>query len=334
MNFLARHKSLIAAALLPQLILVMVALPISRPAPASAAVLELEQFTKDNILDQIARIIVNTIVATFYNSFLKWIQSGFQGPPAFVKDFQKTIIRQSAAQGAALFRTNLAATGLCPPFGTGRGGQVSDPTGTVRAYIDLKCTIANAATRLPQFFQSFQQGGGWNTWDQVLSPNNNAFGMYALMLDFKSAEKSNKVQENRDKYAAGQGSLGIRTCGVQQNVNLNATPAQGIQQGVGAVAQCLHYQDKTPGGIVSAQVNQVLKGNKELNAYADELSELISALVTSLLNRLLHTNFQCLVCGTSSTSRGAGFVGCSLLNQTQCPQNVNCTWTGSACVGA
>lgn len=299
MRFLRRHKAVIVAALIPQLVLgtVLSVERLVQPPAAEAVVFESVQAAKEWGLDMVAKIIINSITVSFYNSFLTWVRSGFQGPPLFVKEPRKYFVDEPSARAAELTKLQLAASGLCPPFGTGRGRSISDPTGTIRRIPDLKCNIPNAIAAIPKFFRNFQEGS-WDMWNLMLLPNNNAFGQFALIMDQSAIERGKQITQASDIYKAGQGSPGIQGCSVQKVEQIPRSAGQALQ----AFSTCLNHLNLTPGRIVADKVAEALKNDVIQNRFIDEITELIAAAINSLLNRLLKTNFQCLTCGSSSTT--------------------------------
>lgn len=65
----------------------------------------------------------------------------------------------------------------------------------------------------------------------------------------------------------------------------NAVNADSV--GLGAEAACLEYETETPGNVISEQLNKTLGLGGEKLAVADELNEIVSALLNQLVSKAI-----------------------------------------------
>lgn len=220
---------------------------------------------KEIVLDGIAWSMINLTLQQVSKSIVSWINSGFEGSPTFIQDFEgfMTDIADHVA-GDLIFGSELQF--LCSPF------QLN-----IRLALDLQyrrgrdyayenqCTLTKVVANVDRFMDGDFFAGGWGGWFQMTNrPANNPYGAL-LMAQERLSLRINSVQTAETNLANwGKGFLTMKEC---------------IPGGPGESADCYNV---TPGTAIEAQLNSALDlGNQRL-IVADEINEIISALFTQL----------------------------------------------------
>ncbi len=265
---------------------------------------------KDYGLDAIAFTIVNLIIERMAASTVKWINSGFKGSPAFVTDpanYYKDIGDKAAG---AYILTNPNLSFLCSDIQTKvRLALASTHNQTNRQW---KCTVTDAIGNVEDFVNDFDKGG----WDKFfkLSQTNNPTGAYLMAESDLHTKVANQAGQKEKELDWGQGFLSFKRCKVRGNVAATVAPTRRVctayaplEAGNPKSGQCLNYADVpddvsgqiaedvcaggeeivTPGSVINDNLNEVLSVGGQKLAAADEINEIVSALLNQLINRVV-----------------------------------------------
>jgi hypothetical protein len=128
------------------------------------------QWIKENILDGIGWALAKALVSRMVSSLVTWINSGFEGRPAFVQDIGG-FMRETANQFAGEYIQSLGGIGsfVCSPFQLDiqialdlqyRQNSMDQPAPT--------CTLSGIIDNIEGFIDggSFQEGG-WKDWFRI-----------------------------------------------------------------------------------------------------------------------------------------------------------------------
>ncbi len=228
-------------------------------------------FIKEFTLDGIANGLAKMILKSMTQSILNWINSGFQGKPAFVTDL-KQFMRDRIDQTVGEYIYNDPALNfLCSPFqldvkialATSYQQSAHDGFGS-----KAQCTLSQVTDNVEGFLNGSFSEGGWNSWFELTqNPVNTPTGaylaaeseMYARIID----EQGNTIKE----LDWGDGFLSFKVCGDTQNQkNCDIT---------------------TPGRVIADQINKSLGAGQDALISADEINEIISALFAQLAQMAL-----------------------------------------------
>lgn len=104
-------------------------------------------------------------------------------------------------------------TGGETAFVTDWKGYLSTKVDESGKSFDEKLRIAQTETpAIPNnFYDSFSQGGGWDTWLKMIIPGNNVYGRWMIALDEKTLNQSQTYAGERSKLVANQGYKGTPT---------------------------------------------------------------------------------------------------------------------------
>lgn len=216
--------------------------------------------TKEFILDELAFSLAQFTLRKMSNSIIDWINSGFEGSPAFITDIggyiQDTI---DEAAGDFIYGTELGF--LCSPFELDIRLALSQSH--FDRFDDARCTLTDIGGNIENFYSGTFEEGGWEGWFELIQPQNNIHGAYGLAsaelgLRTRDAEFRQAIQIGVD-----EGFLSWEEC----------TPVAGGDE------QCTR---RTPGNVISEHLSfELTKGERAL-LEADEINEIIGAFFSQL----------------------------------------------------
>lgn len=271
---------------------------ISFPQPVHAQYVDVGNAIKEYVADTIAYQLINLVIKKISAQTVAWINSGFEGKPAFLEDSDQFFLNMADETAGDFFaKTNL--DGLCTPF------KAQVRLALVKNYISngnsYACNLSKLKDNYDQFMQDFSKGG-WEGWIEVTqNDSNNPFGAY-----FEAESSLSKIQElKKTKYKTqldyGRGILSFERCPANGVVtqtdidNANALIAGGQIQNPETsayygkkVGDCIvEKQTVTPGSVINEQLNKVLGGPNERIQAADEVDEILGALLNQLANAVV-----------------------------------------------
>ena len=227
---------------------------------------------KDLILDGIAWQMVNLTLQSMSKDIVSWINSGFNGSPAFVRDLGgfMTNIADKVAGEYIWGREGLEF--LCSPFKLNIQMALDIQYQKGRDFTSSKCTLSGIADNIEGFFNGDFLSGGWDSWYSITNtPANNPYG---AMLE-------------------AQGALTIKISGAQ-NAELKLldfgkglfSKKQTVCSGRDDRAKCVE-KIVTPGETINSQLNTALNIPAGRLQVADEINEIVGALFTQLATQAL-----------------------------------------------
>ena len=149
----------------------------------------------------------------------------------------------------------------------------------------IKCTIP--ADVREKFKKNFEKGGGWETWSRIVEPQNNLAGALVISLEELNKQRGSQENARQGEIVAGQGFTGV----------------QSSCRGAGSNAQCTFLgKTVTPAKLLGEGAANWLEKNSEFLVNADELSEIIMAVINAAINKL--ANFVLDKTGFTAVSPG------------------------------
>lgn len=223
--------------------------------------LEQKEFVLDGLFFDIAQRALQQMT----NDILKWVNSGFDGNPAFVTDLLGYLLEVSdTVAGEFIYGDDLGT--LCTPFKLDvRIALAIQYQETYREGFKKTgaCTIDELGVDIEAFINGDFTAGGWSTWfETVLNPENTAVGAYVAggaALDRKIAQE--RFATNED----------IR--------NSDGFRSQKVCTGSGSSKRCVRT---TPGSLIKSQAEFALQIPALSLINADEMNEVIGALFGNL----------------------------------------------------
>lgn len=217
--------------------------------------LNLKEFTLDGIAWSLAKKVLAQSVA----SVVDWINSGFNGKPAFITDYDKYFLN-AADQVAGDFIQASNFGQLCQPL------QMP-----VRFILDLsykqardfrensQCTLSDTVGNVDSFLSGNFKEGGWNQWFSIVSnPQNNIYGATAIASQRLQDTVTDKRHTAETEAIINQGFLSVKNCNG---------------------AKCVIV---TPGSVISQYLNFSLTVGDRVLIQADQINEVVGALFSQL----------------------------------------------------
>jgi hypothetical protein len=235
-------------------------------------------------LDALAWFIVNIVLERMSASVVNWINSGFKGSPTFVTDpesYFKGIANDVA--GEYIYR-NPQFRYMCSPF------KAQVQVALQRAYsnppYNFQCTLGDVANNWENFMEDFSAGG----WDGFISltqnTQNTPIGLYQSWQGEMEKGTQKQIGQKQSELNQGRGFLSIPQCSGGR-VTSSESDKQYIDSGY-KVGDCPGGETvTTPGAVVESQLNSTLGVAKGRLQVADEINEIISALLNQLVNKAL-----------------------------------------------
>lgn len=272
-------------------------------------------YTKEYVFDTLAWQVANLAIESITKSTVNWINSGFQGSPAFVTDLNQNLRGVGDAVAARFFDELSMQTIATTPF----QDKVLD---SVRLGYYLSTSPESFYTRYPYTLdqvsandRAFLEGdfsqGGFNAWfATVMNPQNNPYGARDLADEALSNAVSNATNNRLQELSWNRGFLSWRGDCTQPIEGLDAyTPGDDmptdLRVSLSGEEPCEGYEIETPGSVIMEQLNTQLGTGVNRLVSADEFNEIIGALLNQLASQVLGGNSGGLR-GVSRPSSGGG----------------------------
>ena len=263
---------------------------------------------RDNFLNCMTRTIGRAIVDQITAGVVNWINSGFNGQPAFVQNYQQ-FFTNVADQAAGAYIQGSALSFLCSPF------SLQIKIAIAKSYANRNAAASCTLSRVSQNIQGFMNGnfaaGGWAGLLQFTTvPTNNPFGAYAYaQVGLQSAIGSAQANANRNITPGGfinfvklSGCTNPGDDGNTVNGGLFLSPSQAAG---GNYPPGCKGTITTPGKIIESSLETSLGTPARMLEQAGisgSFDAIISALITQLVTKTLYQ-------GLSSLSGQQGYQG-------------------------
>jgi hypothetical protein len=204
--------------------------------------------------DQVGWCLVNSIIETISKATVQWINSGFQGNPAFIED-PGQFFGDVADIQAVSFLNEVTGGALCTPIRDWlRIDLAQNYNNRFNPYGQQQCSFENNA--LTQFTSG--ETFSWNDWlNYSQNSDSNRFG----------ASTYGQIALNNRITSA----LGMQ----QQQLQWNAGFLSKKDPETGKVT--------SPGSVIQEQLNERLFSGQRRLEISDEFDEVVSALVNQLI---------------------------------------------------
>jgi uncharacterized protein YdcH (DUF465 family) len=242
------------------------------------------QLEKEFSLDTIATAMAQTFLDSLTRDIVNWINSGFDGDPMFVQntgDFLFDVANETSGQ----FIDDLGYGYLCEPFGL----QIQIALATQNTFRQrAQCTVLDVIDNYDAFIDDFSQGG-WAGWISVTqNPQNNAYGAYLLARSELDRRIARSLGFTKDEINRNKGFYSQKVC-VEYDKSAFSGDNCTYNNGIcipNDPPECKKWQSTTLGNIVENELNSALNLGKQKLVVADEINEVISALINYSVNRI------------------------------------------------
>lgn len=245
---------------------------------------------RDNFLSCITRTIARAAIQQITASTVNWINSGFNGKPSFVQNYQQ-FFTNVADQAAGAYIQSSALSFLCSPYGP------KIRIALAKSYANrgaASCTLSRVSSNIQSFMNGNFNAGGWQGLLQFTTvPTNNPFGAYSYaQTGLANAQSQAQLQQQRNISPGGFiGSTMEKNCLVMgspppPSPSRKVTPIPGSNNGVTQYRVC-DLVTATPGATIEASLNKTLGTSLDSLNLAKNFDEIINALVSQLMTRTL-----------------------------------------------
>lgn len=233
------------------------------------------EFLRENVLDGIGWTIAKTVVSSIVRSVINWVNSGFQGSPAFITDLKQHLL-DIVDQAAGEYIRSLGEIGnfICSPFRLDVQAALQinyarSRSGMPSGGDENLCRVTEIGSNIENFLSGSVES--MDQWLQVTSnPQNTPMGAYLTAEAHMNARLINAQGEEIQLANFGDGFLSQRVCEAVEG-----------QSGQG---RCTIT---TPGRVISEALTfQTSVGSRTL-IEADEINELVGALLNQLVVQAL-----------------------------------------------
>ncbi|MDP3402772.1 MAG: hypothetical protein Q8S35_02345 [bacterium] len=264
--------------------------------------------TLNYILNGLAWDLANLAIESMTKSTVNWINSGFQGSPAFVTDLRQNM-RGVADTIAGRFFDELSETNF------GRSPFQDRVLDAVRLGYYLRTSPESFYVRYPYTLnqvsaddRAFLRGdfnqGGFNAWfATVMYPENNPYGMNILLNEQLENRIGSGLSIRSQELDWSRGFLSWRgdCIATAPNSGANNTPVNLTNE-----EPCIDYEVLTPGSVIQEGLNKALGAGQDRLVVADDFNEIISALLNQLVGQVLGGNSSGGLRGVSRPATGGG----------------------------
>lgn len=266
------------------------------------AFLEGSLVVKDFTLDGIAFMIGKAIVSSIIGSLINWINSGFKGKPAFVQDIKRFLL-DAADRAAGEFIRKLGGVGsfVCSPFQLDIQIALSIQYQQAREHDEPEeCRLSDIVDNLEEFYNGSFNDSSLEDFITITS-NPSMYTPYGQLLTAQTQMRMRLANEKGEVLTEadwGGGFLSGKIC-------------QAIQGSSGSSESCVISK---PGKIIQDALSFNLDTGRQSLVSADEINELISALIGQLANQAITGAAGLLGLSTGTGYTTPGFDGGSYIN--------------------
>ncbi len=236
-------------------------------------------FIKEKVLDPLAFFLAKAFVSQLLQSLIVWINSGFQGSPAFIQDLDRFLLNVADEAAGEFIRNELGAVGsfICEPFRLNIQAAIALQYQRARTG-DLRdreaCTLSGVINNIEEFFEGeINRDDFWKQWMRVTS-NPEMYTPYGQLMEAE-AELSIRLQNRRGQEVQlsswSGGFLSGKICEL-------------IEGPQGPKEKCVISK---PGQVIATQLNNMLDTGRQQLVAADEINEVITALLGQIANQAL-----------------------------------------------
>lgn len=233
--------------------------------------LEQQENARNFILNGIAWTLAKQALSMMVSSIIDWVNSGFEGSPAFVQDLQGFLT--DVLDEVAGDYINYIVGGdsfICSPFRLDIAGALNlRYSNARRGRPDNEgCSFSTIVGNVEDFLAgNFASGGGWEQWLRVTArPNTTPYGGLLEAEAELNIRLVNARNEEIEVLRWGQGFLSNEVCEV---IHGAGTPRE----------RCFI---SNPGAVINEQLNEALGSSFSTLIEVDEWNELVSALFGQL----------------------------------------------------
>lgn len=245
---------------------------------------------KEGALDGYAWYALEIVLSEMIRSVTAWVNAGFpEGGPSFVRDFRGFMLNIADGLVGDFILDNTKFGFMCSPFSLdirfaiagqyleGRSGEgyqpkcrMTDIVNNIRNFtvnIDGSIEVAPSTEIGAAYNSGSFYDGGWAWWmESTVHAENNVYGNLERAQNAMAQQLREAQQEKVFELDVGRGFLSFRKCDPPGSDNCPIT---------------------TPGAVIQQSLQTALDAPTNRLLIADEINELISALLSQLMQKVM-----------------------------------------------
>ena len=231
-------------------------------------------------MKSMTKIIAKTLLHTFTQSIVNWINTGFEGSPSFITN-PEGFLSDVADQTIGKVIQDISPF-LCAPFRLNIKFALGLNIG-LRTREEVTCLLSDVITNVQGAYDSFVSGtvgsGNLSRWVHIAgTQSNNPYGAYIGATSIMSASITTATGQRIKLLDWGKGFKSWRSC---EKWGPDVKDAQGR---VTRKGPCIKEGPiKTPGTIIESQTTGALATTFRELELASEIDEVVGALINQLL---------------------------------------------------
>lgn len=267
------------------------------------------KYLKDELLAGLAKKAALILVQKITDSIVDWINSGFQGQPAFVSDPGKFLLDTADQTVGDMILNNKDLNFLCAPFQAQVKIALGIEYGTGRFARNIGCTLTNVIDNVGNAIDSASviingkkvSSNSWENWLEVTQkPQNTPLGAFIIA----KAELDSQIKFNKEsktlELAWGQGALSFNKCDKvtyaadgkteigRESVSGSASNIDTTSKDPDEYIKVENCITKTPGSTITQMLGFKATSDARMNeimaATADGIDSIIGALMNSAID--------------------------------------------------
>ena len=256
---------------------------------AEAQYIDIWQMPKEGVLDTIAFLLINKIIERISASTVNWINSGFQGSPAYVTDPGSYFTNIGDQLAGQYIFSNPDLNFLCGPI------NAKIRLALTKSYLNepnFQCTLTDAFGDMEDFMGDFNKGGWDKFFQMTQKQQNNPLGAFLQAESQLNAQIASRQGIAKDELNWGSGFMSQKVC--DSRLPDTVVPEEDWGDGTGVPAYTVpggcapgHESTQTPGSVIQDQLNKALGAGTDKLKVADEINEIISALLNQLVSQVV-----------------------------------------------
>ncbi len=223
--------------------------------------------SKEYAFDGIIFALKRGILMGIQRSTLNWINSGFEGSPAFVTDFNQFLLDTAdEVAGEMIYGSRLNY--LCSPFQLDVKIALALKYQQQRDYVP-QCTLTGVVDNIDDFFQDGFAAGGYPAWFEITqNPINTPMGAFLEADGLLRAEIETAQTRETIPLISNDFWHSISECETVEKMDGRVTKENCVTT--------------VPGKVISERINSTLGYGDEVLISANEINEVIGALFAQL----------------------------------------------------
>lgn len=269
------------------------------------------------LLNPLFYLASQAVLQSIVKSTVNWINSGFQGSPAFVTNLDATLQSVGDTYATGFINQLASNAAIQSPFQDilSQAVRANYFISTARDgfFLQNPYTLNQVSSNDAAFLRGDFTKGGWDAWIAAIrTPSNNPFGAQLLQEGALGSIVNNAIQNKKIELGWGNGFLGFRgssNCSQSAVVEGNTSSSETLQGPIalgggrstvtGTVTgaspsvslnntDCSLFNGiKTPGTFIMSALDKTGLVGIDSLVNAKEFDEIVNALLSQLLNQVL-----------------------------------------------